>query len=83
MSDDAEPLKANSNCAVAPLGSIFVNVARGNYRPANPGALIDSGTTPTVASDIDVLGNPRVTFNGIDIGCFECQDKPTTLVIFR
>ena len=81
VTDGAEAL--NANCAVAPLGSIFVNFARGNYRPANPGALIDAGTTPSVASYVDVLGNPRVAFRGIDIGCYECQNAPCTILIVR
>ncbi len=83
VSDDAEPLKANANCSVAPLGKIFVNFARGNYRPINPGALIDAGTTPSVASGVDVLGNPRVAFRGIDIGCYECQTRPATIIVVR
>ena len=81
VTDGAEAL--NANCAVAPLGSLFVNFARGNYRPANPGALIDAGTTPSVASHVDVLGNPRVAFRGIDIGCYECQNAPCTILIVR
>ena len=81
--DDAEPLKENSNCLVAPIDKMFVNFARGNYRPANPGALIDAGTTPSVASYVDVLGNPRVAFRGIDIGCYECQNAPCTILIVR
>ena len=81
--DDAEPLKENSNCLVAPIDKMFVNVARGNYRPANPGALIDAGTTPSVASYVDVLGNPRVMFRGIDIGCYECQTRPATILVVR
>ena len=60
-----------------------MNFARGNYRPKNPGVLIDAGTTPSVASGVDVLGHPRVMFRGIDIGCYECQTRPATILVVR
>ena len=81
VTDSAEAL--NANCSVATLDKIFVNFARGNYRPTNPGVLIDAGTTPSVASGVDVLGNPRVVFVGIDIGCYECQTRPATILVVR
>lgn len=81
VTDSAEAL--NANCSVATLDKIFVNFARGNYRPTNPGVLIDAGTTPSVASGVDVLGHPRVVFVGIDIGCYECQTRPATILVVR
>ena len=79
--DDAEPLKAT--CFVASRDAMFKGFARGDYRPVNPGALIDCGTTPAVAAEVDLLGNPRVKFHGIDVGCYECQSLPRTIIILR
>ncbi len=79
--DDAEPLKAT--CFVASRDAMFKGFSRGDYRPVNPGALIDSGTAPAVASGVDVLGKPRVMFHGIDVGCYECQSLPRTIFIVR
>ncbi len=79
--DDAEPLKAT--CFVASRDAMFKGFSRGDYRPVNPGALIDSGTTPAVAAEVDLLGKPRVMFHGIDVGCYECQSLPRTIIILR
>ncbi|MBQ6926607.1 MAG: PKD domain-containing protein [Kiritimatiellae bacterium] len=79
--DDATPL--NANCFVASRDAMFKGFARGDYRPVNPGALIDCGTTPAVAAEVDLLGNPRVKFHGIDVGCYECQSLPRTIFIVR
>ena len=79
--DDAAPLEAT--CFVASRAAMFKGFSRGDYRPVNPGALIDSGTTPAVVAEVDLLGNPRVMFHGIDVGCFECQSLPRTIFIVR
>ena len=81
VTDDVEPL--NSNCSVSTVDEMFKNFANGNYSPKPKGALFDVGTTPSVPSAVDLTGNPRVMFAGIDIGCFECQRKLGFSVVIR
>ena len=83
VTDDAEPLKANSNCSVSTVDEMFKNFAKGDYSPKPKGALFDGGTTPSVPSAVDLTGNSRVMFAGIDIGCFECQRKLGFSVVIR
>jgi hypothetical protein len=75
VTDDAEPLKANSNCSVSTVDEMLKNFAKGDYSPKPKGALFDVGTTPSVSVAVDLAGNSRVMFAGIDVGCFECQRK--------
>ncbi len=83
VTDDAEPLKANSNCSVSTVGEMFKNFARGDYRPKTKGSLFNTGTTPSVSVAVDLAGNPRVMFDRIDIGCYECQTKPGFAIVVR
>lgn len=83
VTDDAEPLKANSNCSVSTVGEMFKNFARGDYRPKTKGSLFNTGTTPSVSVAVDLAGNPRVMFDAIDIGCYECQSKPGFAIVVR
>ena len=83
VTDDAEPLKANSNCSVSTVGEMFKNFARGDYRPKTKGSLFNTGTTPSVSVAVDLAGNPRVMFDRIDIGCYECQSKPGFAIVVR
>ena len=83
VTDDAEPLKANSNCSVATRDEMFRNFAGGNYRPKIKGALYNAGTTPSAAAGVDLDGNPRVMFDVIDVGCYECQRKLGFSVVVR
>jgi hypothetical protein len=73
VTDDAEPLKAT--CSVATVDEMFKNFAKGDYSPKPKGALFDVGTTPSVSAAVDLTGKPRVMFDKIDVGCFECQRK--------
>lgn len=75
VTDDAEPIKANSNCSVSTVDEMFKNFANGDYSPKPKGALFDVGTTPSVSAAVDLTGKPRVMFGAIDIGCYECQRK--------
>ncbi|MBO7688676.1 MAG: PKD domain-containing protein, partial [Kiritimatiellae bacterium] len=83
VTDDAEPLKANSNCSVSTVDEMFKNFAKGDYSPKPKGALFDVGTTPSVSAAVDLTGKPRVMFAGIDVGCFECQRKLGFAVVIR
>ena len=81
VTDDAEPLKAS--CSVSTVDEMFKNFAKGDYRPKPKGALFDVGTTPSAPSAVDLTGNPRVMFAGIDVGCFECQRKLGFSLVIR
>lgn len=81
VTDDAEPL--NANCFVSTVGEMFKNFARGDYRPKAKGSLFNTGTTPSVSVAVDLAGNPRVMFDTIDIGCYECQSKPGFAIVVR
>lgn len=81
VTDDVEPL--NANCFVSTVGEMFKNFARGDYRPKTKGSLFNTGTTPSVSVAVDLAGNPRVMFDTIDIGCYECQTKPGFAIIVR
>jgi hypothetical protein len=62
---------------------MFRNFAGGNYRPKIKGALYNAGTTPSAAAGVDLDGNPRVMFDVIDVGCYECQRKLGFSVVIR
>lgn len=81
VTDDVEPL--NANCFVSTVGEMFKNFARGDYRPKTKGSLFNTGTTPSVSVAVDLAGNPRVMFDAIDIGCYECQTKPGFAIVVR
>ena len=68
--------KSKDNMLVRDLGDIFRNFARGDYTPKAGGALVDKGTTTlSLLPSVDLAGNVRQKFKGIDVGCFECQRK--------
>lgn len=81
VTDDAEPLK--DTCSVSTVGEMFRNFANGDYRPKIKGSLVDAGTSPSVSAAVDLVGDPRVMFEKIDVGCYECQRKPGFSVIVR
>ena len=83
VTEDALP-SGNASCRVASLAETFADFAHGNYQPLPGGALFDKGIDPTYAgASFDLAGKPRVTFSKIDIGCYECDIQPATVVIFR
>lgn len=73
----------NQYCAMATVDKIFKNFRNGNFSPQPGGALYNTGVTPSVAVSVDLAGNPRVMFDKIDIGCYECQDLAATLILFQ
>jgi hypothetical protein len=45
---------------------------------------VDKGTTTlSLMPSVDLAGNVRQKFKGIDVGCFECQRKPGFAVVVR
>ena len=82
VTEEALP-SGNATCTAAPLARIFNNFANGDYRPRVGGALYDKGREPFTAVTVDLASNPRVMFGTIDIGCYECQSQPHTVIMMR
>ena len=88
MTDDAlieeSGNKSKDNMLVRDLGDIFRNFARGDYTPKAGGALVDKGTTTlSLLPSVDLAGNVRQKFRGIDVGCYECERKLGFSVVIR
>ena len=76
--------KSKDNQLVPDLAALFKNFANGDYRPKTGGALVDKGTTTlSLLPSVDLAGNLRQKFAGIDVGCFECQRKLGFSVVLR
>ena len=62
--------------------AIFKNFGNGDFR-IKAGKAYNAGTISglTLLPSIDLAGNPRVAFDNIDIGCYECQTQPHTMII--
>ena len=82
VTEDALP-SGNASCIVAALGDTFKNYARGDFRPKTGGALANKGSAVQFPVSVDLAGNPRVMFDAIDIGCYECQSKPGFVIVVR
>ncbi len=82
VTEDALP-SGNASCIVAALGDTFKNYARGDFRPKTGGALANKGSAVQFPVSVDLAGNPRVMFDAIDIGCYECQTKPGFAIVVR
>ena len=82
VTEDALP-SGNASCIVAALGDTFKNYARGDFRPKTGGALANKGSAVQFPVSVDLAGNPRVMFDAIDIGCYECQSKPGFAIVVR
>ncbi len=76
--------KSKDNQLVSDLAALFKNFANGDYRPKTGGALVDKGTTTlSLLPSVDLAGNVRQKFKGIDVGCFECERKLGFSVVIR
>ena len=76
--------KSKDNQLVSDLAALFKNFANGDYRPKTGGALVDKGTTTlSLLPSVDLAGNVRQKFRGIDVGCYECERKLGFSVVIR
>ena len=75
----------NLTDADASPADIFKNFARGDFKIKPGCAAYNNGTTSglTLLPSVDIAGNPRVAFDKIDIGCYECQRKPGFAIVVR
>ena len=66
------------------LAALFKNFDNGDFRPKTGGALVDKGTTTlSLLPSVDLSGNLRQKFAGIDVGCFECPRKLGFSLVIR
>ena len=65
--------------------SLFKNFANGDFRLSAAGKAYNGGATTglTLLPSIDLAGKPRIFGNLIDVGCYECQSLPRTIMIVR
>ena len=64
---------------------VFKNFTAGDFSLNAAGAAVNRGTTSGLAllPSVDLAGNPREYGKAIDIGCYECQSQPRTMIIMR
>ena len=60
------------NSFAATAAQLFVNPSASNYQESSTSPSISAGTS-TDAPSTDILGNPRPSSNGYDIGCYEYE----------
>lgn len=71
----------NQYCTVGTVDKLFKDFQNGDFSPKAGGLLQNKGNTPSVLPSVDLAGKPRVFGKAIDIGCYECQSKPHTMII--
>ncbi len=63
---------------------IFRGAQRGDYRLRTTSPCVDAGTPQSrELTDLDVAGNRRVRFGTVDIGAYECQTTPRTILTLQ
>ena len=79
VTDDATPI--NETCSVGTTNTMFANYAKGDLTPStalrNKGGAIEGVAFPS----IDLAGNPRLTGNRIDVGCYEGKSEAFMLFL--
>ena len=84
MDTDHGTFVNNLTDADATPASVFKKFAANDFRPNASGEAYNAGTDAlTLLPSVDLAGKPRVKFDKIDIGCYECQSQACTLVLFR
>ena len=72
-----------SNCADGTKIS-FINPGNGNWRIGVNSSCRDAGLNETWMADaIDLAGKPRIFHSTVDIGCYESQSMPHTVLMLR
>lgn len=73
----------NQYCIQGTVNEFFRNFGKGDFSPKPKGLLYNAGYDPLVDMVVDVNGKPRVMFGKIDIGCYECQNRPGFVAVIR
>lgn len=71
----------NLTDAEASPTAIFKDFSNGDFALKAGSSACDKGVDPSVIPSVDIAGKPRVFGKAIDIGCYECQSKPHTMII--
>ena len=81
---DTNCTQANNLTDAAPA-EVFRNFAAGDFTLRAGSVAYNKGTTSglTLLPSVDLAGKPRVMFDKIDIGCYECQTKPCFAIVVR
>ena len=62
----------------------FINPVGGNWRIGVNSSCRDAGLNETwMSTAIDLAGNPRIFHDIVDLGCYENQSRPTTVLMLR
>ncbi len=79
-----EATAVNATCVAAVAESAFYDYASGDYRPLGDGLLYNAGTEiPEFDNGLDLAGRSRLQKSKLDIGCYECQALPPTILFAR
>lgn len=65
------------------MSTFFADYAAGDLTPKFGGGLVNHGATVANAPAADLAGSPRIAGSAIDIGAYECQFDPTTVLLLR
>ncbi len=71
----------NDQCLGGLTAADFKDYANGNFMPKAGGLLYNKGASVTLASALDLAGNPRVQGSKIDIGAFEAPPSGLRILI--
>ena len=74
-----------NNLTNATPSAVFKDFANGDFTIKPGCTAYNKGTTSglTLLPAIDLAGNARLYGSAIDIGCYECQVDPATVILFR
>ena len=71
----------NLTDAEASPTALFKDFSNGDFALKAGSSACDKGVDPSVIPSVDLAGKTRVFGKAIDIGCYECQSKPHTMII--
>ncbi len=84
MTPDAEGAETTyvpATCLAGLTAADFKDYANGNFMPKAGGLLCNKGASVTLASVLDLAGNPRVQGSKIDIGAYEAPPGGLRILI--
>ena len=73
----------NETCSMGSTATFFADYAAGDLTPKIGGPLFSKGIVVAGMPAVDLAGNPRVSGSAIDIGCYESQLDPRTIIFLQ
>ena len=74
----------NGSCILGTTATFFADYAAGDLTPKMGGGIFNKGMALEVGiPSVDLAGQPRLSGSFVDIGCFECQLDPRTIILLR